>query len=438
MIKIENTPGYNHMRKDILGGNVTGIWANNSFFIGANSFPVMNYHYLTAKYNNFEKNLFENDQKINYHLSGYGTLYNETLTSFLGESSERYSYTALYTNIKKFIVKSSYEQLKQRFPDDLVCDLEIINSYFSPQDKENYIDEKDEITWMPMNSLIETGKRTFIPLQLLVMFDQEIFKNEKRYITSSVSTGTASQETFEESVESAIIEYLQIDSFNIWWYSGFEGLKLDLDIKQKLRKWFNNQFLINEFIRNFQITFSDISLDKDIFVILCEVTAKKEGLPKYVIGVQGGYNLEKCIYRSFMECVTVLEYAFNIVWIDPSKFKNIGTDVQKLEIDNLDDNIIFYAKTGKPNRKTRKFPYNQTDREKINNLPMLIKSLKRFSKYAGVLCITPPEFKKMNLFISRVVIPELLPIALPFYPPYYHKRYRMLGGIINHLPHPLA
>lgn len=98
MIKIENTPGYNHMRKDILGGNVTGIWANNSFFIGANSFPVMNYHYLTAKYNNFEKNLFENDQKINYHLSGYGTLYNETLTSFLGESSERYSYTALYTN----------------------------------------------------------------------------------------------------------------------------------------------------------------------------------------------------------------------------------------------------------------------------------------------------------------------------------------------------
>lgn len=139
-----------------------------------------------------------------------------------------------------------------------------------------------------------------------------------------------------------------------------------------------------------------------------------------------------------MECVTVLEYAFNIVWIDPSKFKNIGTDVQKLEIDNLDDNIIFYAKTGKPNRKTRKFPYNQTDREKINNLPMLIKSLKRFSKYAGVLCITPPEFKKMNLFISRVVIPELLPIALPSYPPYYHKRYRMLGGIINHLPHPLA
>ena len=60
------------------------------------------------------------------------------------------------------------------------------------------------------------------------------------------------------------------------------------------------------------------------------------------------------------------------------------------------------------------------------------------SRYAGYLVITTPEFENMNLEVVRVSIPELLPLCLPSYPPYYHKRYETIGGIRNNVPHPLA
>ncbi len=50
----------------------------------------------------------------------------------------------------------------------------------------------------------------------------------------------------------------------------------------------------------------------------------------------------------FFECVTVLEYCFTQSWVEGSKFKKISTNIDDLNVNNLDDNVLFYAKNGKP------------------------------------------------------------------------------------------
>lgn len=354
MINIKNNLEYNLLRQRILGGAITGIWKKDTFFIGESSYPVMNYNYITANFTNFEKFAFPGYvPPINYHLSGYGLSYNKALSAFLGESTERYSFSVLYQNIKHNIIYSDYQNLQKKYSNCYIVPLNYINIYFSKEDKENYITKKDPIRWIALNSLFDINKKVLVPLQFYIMYTNSIFKNEKRIVNSATSTGTASQESFDKSLENAIVEFLQIDSFNLWWYGGLRGKNLNIDTEGLLKELFPNNNRLWMFLKKFTVNFIDISFDKAINVVVCEITSNSDSkLPKYVVGVQGGFCLNKCIERSFFECVTVLEYCFTQSWVEGSKFKKISTNIDDLNVNNLDDNVLFYAKNGKETVKS--------------------------------------------------------------------------------------
>ena len=108
MLSTENNLNYNLQRRNILGGKVTSIWNENSIFVGARSHPILDFTYLTSNFSDFEKNVYEQEQKMIYHLSGYGTSFNEALVSYIGESSERYTFAVglsniCYTPLNKFL-----------------------------------------------------------------------------------------------------------------------------------------------------------------------------------------------------------------------------------------------------------------------------------------------------------------------------------------------
>ena len=134
-----------------------------------------------------------------------------------------------------------------------------------------------------------------------------------------------------------------------------------------------------------------------------------------------------------MEAIAVLEYNMNLPWLDGSKYRNITKGTTK--INNLDDNVILYSKYGKSNKVEHKTVYTATHKKKDYNL---VKTVQKLSKFAGYLVITAPEFDNLNLEVVRICIPELLPLCLPSYPPYFHNRYKTIGGIKNNVPHPLA
>lgn len=87
---------------------MTSIWSNDTFYKGATSYPVTDFKYYTAEFCNFEKNISSDNSKMSYHLSGYGVLHNEAYSSFIGESSERYTFASIYRLLKDKVEIGSY------------------------------------------------------------------------------------------------------------------------------------------------------------------------------------------------------------------------------------------------------------------------------------------------------------------------------------------
>ncbi|MBR6434428.1 MAG: YcaO-like family protein [Aeriscardovia sp.] len=433
MLSFECTESYNWYRRQLIGGAVTSIWQKDSSYSGTSSYPDFGFKYKTAEFCDFEKNILENSPAMAYHLSGYGLLENEALSSFLGESSERYAFASISKTIASTVVVATRGELVSKWGEQRVCPLHLVNGYIFRRDMKNELRDDDKIRWVKMNSLIRPGDSVYLPLQFIMSGTGSTFLGEKKFAPPAVSTGTASQETVLKSLENSVIEFLQINSFNLWWYAGIAGVRLETDLRSLFERHCGNENKIESFLDHFDIRLTDISFDKDIDVVVCEAIGKTANVPQYVVGVQGALNLETAEYRSVMECLAVIEYAFHVPWTNRAAYESVTADTRFFG--NLDDNVIFYSKYGKEAfpRVERESPFTRT---KKTYHP--IATLSDFSWYAGFLDITLPEFSGLNFAVTRVCIPELLPMCLPSYPQACHPRYKTAGGIINDAPHPLA
>lgn len=422
---VVNDQNYLDERIDLLSGSLTGIWENNDFFVGDAPYPLPTLNYITSNLVNIQKNINLKDRII-YHLSGYGSNYNEAKLSFLGESAERYSFALMPLTLNEDITVASYNQLVDKYGVNSVLPLEYINIFDKDSDM-SFINGDDEIQWVKMNKLLNPEEVLFEPAQLVMFYHKS--KKEKTFNKSAVSTGTACNEHIESALENALIEYLQIDSVNLWWYGGHKGKKISVNLDELFRKYFNCSS--REFEKFFTVKFTDISFDKGLWVIACEILSENKR-PHYIMGVQGGFSKEQVIYRSFMETLTVMAYAMKMSWIN-TDFYDFS---KKAKIDNLDKNVAYYAIKGKPVLKSNLKNLNY--KKKVFSLRELINVNKEKLQWSAFSNITPIEFKNLNLEVVRIICPELLPVAMPDYPPKNHPRYKLTGGIINEFAHPMA
>ena len=109
----------------------------------------------------------------------------------------------MYQNLKGKIIYASHAQISEQLKNtnSLVLPLALINIYFEEKDAKHYIYDDDIIQWIPLKSLYHPDHDVLVPLQMLVLFNKTIFKDEKQFTNSGVSTGTASHETFEKSLK---------------------------------------------------------------------------------------------------------------------------------------------------------------------------------------------------------------------------------------------
>lgn len=174
-----------------------------------------------------------------------------------------------------------------------------------------------------MNSFNNKYKYVFIPAAFVVM-GWDLLSDEKELIKiKSVSTGTACHKDFKSAINNSIIEYMQLDSTNLWWQCGIKGRKVDDEVISNILKEVR---IGKEFFENFRIEVNDISFDKPIKVYTCEIFSKNEYLPKYAIGIQGWKNEKEAIYRGVMEGLTILEYAYNYMFFNEENYKKITID----------------------------------------------------------------------------------------------------------------
>lgn len=429
-MKIKNNGNFLKNRLQLLGGHLTGIWEQNTFFIGDSPYPVPQINYVTATLTNVAPLIYDSSLKILYHLSGYGSTYQEAKLSFLGESSERYSFSMMPATLNSDIVMDSYNKMTEKYGNDAVLPLKFINVF-----PEGYPVEKltvdDQISWVKMRSLVDPSKYIYEPAQLVM------FKNpkgtEKKINVSAVSTGTASHETIARAVENSLIEYFQIDSYNLWWYGGHPGKPLSVDVEQLFKKHFRN-YPVN-FLENFDVVFTDISFDKHIYVVVCEIFGKGTNRPRYTVGLQGAYSMEKALYRGLMETLTEMAYSINMSWLKPNLL--IKSPKMLGKMDDLDKNVAYYALHDKPDMKVNPLLL-KSDSKKATSLEEMIALNKDLLHWAGISNITPHEFDNLNLEVTRIIAPSLLPVCMPSFPPINHPRYDATGGVMNNVEHPMA
>ncbi|MBQ9691412.1 MAG: YcaO-like family protein, partial [Eggerthellaceae bacterium] len=327
------------------------------------------------------------------------------------------------------VLLSSYADLSNKFGLEHVCSLGVINSYYS-NSTTDYVDENDSIYWIRMQLISDPIEPFFAPLQFVISGSDVLFPEKRHYVPAAVSTGTACHEDVEQALNSALIEVMQIDSFELWWYGGLKGKPCKIEQAAFLKQFFKDSE-IADFLENFSLRFTDISFDKNIFICVCEIFGKNKGLPKYTVGVQGGLNRDRVLYRSLMEALSVLEYNMGLPWMNYETWNSIAFDSGN--ISNFDNNVIKYSKFGKPDLKINK---NSLCFE--GNSDSVLSYIKDMCPESGYLVMTAPEFDGLNLDVVRVFVPGLVPLSLPSYPPLNHPRFKKIGGIQNYVAHPLA
>ena len=433
MMVLRNHDALSRRRMAAMQDPVTGVYQYGQRFQGVRNAPLPCFRYATARLTGFEKMLGRTDETLTYHLCGYGLTPGESLVSLVGETAERFSYVASQALLGDRVVRASYADLVRdcEANGDRLCPLSLVNVVYDPGTP-HWVEETDELTWLRMTSASDTSRCVLIPLQMVLPYSSGLFADEPRILPSAVSTGTACHETFEHALENCLIEYFQIDSFNLWWFAGVESPVVRTDTAECLEKWGFSRPEVREFARDFEVTFHDITLDKPMPIFVCEIRAHRSGLPQYTVGVQGAWDREHALYRAFMECLAVLDYNMNSVWLDADHTASDADEEKACRIDNLDDNVALYARRGCSGRST----CGITAEALVGGVGR-VNGLSDFP-HAGFLDITAPEFAALGMCVVRLVVPELIPMCLPSFPQRRHPRYALAGGVVNDAPHPLA
>lgn len=400
----------------------------------------------------YHKLTFNDPHKdVQYHISGYGIYNEEAFVKLLGESVERYAPIITESIFRKQAVYASYNEIKNK---GKALPLEYINIFSIEQQKtihsiipsysENYINDDEIISWISCPSLLYPGENIWIPLQLMFVGYVKDVKKKENCVTPSFSTGTAAHRTVKKALLNSIIEYIQIDSFILSWYTErkCKQIKIDdpviLSILENVGLGTDCPYEITPFYTTLQ--------DLDLPTVMVAIKKKNTNFPNFIIGVQGDLDIRNAIVRGIFEAAAIISMNIYGIIYDTNTvfFANKNSAFA-----DLDTNVFYYGAPENNNIVNRIL--NNLSGEKIalslfkkwNNISIddqlahLIHQLKGISQYAVYLDITPPELHKKNWSVIRTLIPELCGMCFPGFPFLNHPRMKKYGDVTNGYPHPL-
>lgn len=391
------------------------------------------------------------DLDVQYHISGYGSFYEEAMIKYMGESIERYASIIGPRLVDHRIEYGSYNAMKKK---GKVMDLKYLDA-FSPEQIQWFsshnelfaqkpVDENSVLGWIKCNSLLNKDEEIYVPAQMMFIgYVPKVDLGEKLYLPA-FTTGTASHKSVKKALLNAIVEYVQIDSFIINWYTERKCPKISIDNKtiNALLEKANLHEKSSYDIIPLYMTLEEMKLP--IFGVLAK--AKEVRMPYMFFGVQGDYDTSNAMLRGIMESTAVSPLGYFQHIMDPD------LSFEKIEASgfgDLDSNVLYYCRPEKAEEKWRCFQKIIGDEIKLSEIQdysnldldekvhLAINDIRKISEYAVYLDITPPEAADKGWSVMRVLIPELMQMCLPGFPYVNHPRMKKYGGIKNDFPHPL-
>ncbi|MFJ1704809.1 YcaO-like family protein [Kitasatospora sp. NPDC088346] len=387
--------------------------------------------------------------QMQYHLAGYGATNEEALTRLTGEAVERYAAIMAMPLFADRIEYASYRTLSSRHR---CLPLELLGIFDGEQQRRiarmmhRYSPEPptedDVIAWIACPSLTRPGEEVYLPAQLVFLGFRSDGGAGDRMFTPSFSTGTAAHVSLDRALLGALVEAVQIDAFILNWYTDAKAPLVDLDADG--RELLAAAGLPPDGpyeVRASLLTRPELPLP-NIGVTLVRRDGK---LPYIAFGLQADPDPRRALLRGAAEATAILGIGmFSTVFDLP----NVHFAQNGSAYTDLDTNVLWFAAPGEAGRKLAAVESRVHGRVGFAGIPgyadddtaaihRLLADLGGVSEFAGYLDFTPPELADTPWRVVRVVVPELLSMCLPGFPPKGHPRMLSHGGVTHVVPHPL-
>jgi len=387
---------------------------------------------------------------LQYHLSGYGTYYEEALIRLVGEAVERYSLLMAARTMADQIEYASYSEISRI---GRVVPLEYLRP-FGDADYEKLgrgqyrgyrrLEASDVVGWLKCPSLFNPESEVWMPAQMLFVGYKLNRERGEVAFCPGFSTGTASHMSFEKALQNAILEFIEIDALMLHWYTNLTAPQVtidDLTVSALVPKLLAAS-------SQYEVLALDLRLLKnvDAHVFGSILINKVNERPFIMLGAQGNLDPVRAFYRGLMEAVAISFLGIYGPLYMPKEYLATSSDAN---FTDLDRNVSFFASPENAAEKRNVIQKLIGGRKVLSGMKSydtgdagadtarLIRQLSSVSEYGVYLDITPPETLSRGWKVMRVFFPELVSMCVPGVPYSEHPRIKAHGGISNQYPHPL-
>lgn len=417
MIKLEEHDFFQDFRlpenmKLVIGKRV-GLIKDIYEFLVENEDP---YIYNFSARNSYLERLLGISQEIKLNAGGPGISIRDGLLRSIGEIVERYSMFTLDIYKSDELLVDSYKNLRRKGieavgPDKMKLFAE--EQYKKPGFPYERFTEDTVISWIKGIDLV-SKKEVYVPAQLAG--EHKLLDREKR-IAYATSSGVAARNSYEGALLHGLYEVIERDAIMINWYSGLTPPHLDISSSPRLMEF--KKRVEGNSLKCYTLY---ITLDIPIHAVLALCIDIKMRDPVYTIGGAANLDPEDAVFKALLEAaqgyifVKYLKIQMGNIQIDPYNIYDLETN---LRFYSYPDNLKYLERLLESNKVIRLediYSTSDTQEDPKNSLTKAINILKEYKLTPIALDLTPPEIAELGLYVTRVIIPELVPFSVPSLP----------------------
>jgi len=295
------------------------------------------------------------------------------------------------------------------------------------------------LTWLKVNSMV-THSDLWVPAQLLLVGYQVKLAQKEPWLSSAVTTGTATHTQFPLALRSALLELIQIDTAIGFWHTNTKAIEIKFDHRTRHLNRLIEKYAPNNYVKP---TFYWLpSPDFTGAYIACVISS--QGIPRIAVGLGADTALVPAMYKAYLEANSILPMSIIKLYQEQTGTEQAIDDPTMHY--NLDSNVTFYAKGGDDEILHQKF--FSADNIQASALPddmegsasdhvrTFTQQFSQSGKALLYLDLTCQEAKELGFVVSRVWSPDTLSLPLPSAVPVTHPRFSDYGGITHETPHP--
>lgn len=398
----------------------------------------------------YHKVLLDPNMEMQYHLSGYGTFYEEALIRLVGEVIERYSLMVSQYTLADKIRYASYREVER---DGRVVPFEYLRLFndadYAKLNQGQYrglraLERDDSVGWVRCPSLFDPDSEISVPAQMLFVGYKFSREHQEVAFCPGFSTGTAAHTSLEMALQNALLEFIEIDALMLHWYTDLTAPRVtpdDLTVASLIPKLLAAD-------SRYEVMALDLRVLEgvDAHVFGSALMNKREERPFIVFGAQGHLDPVRAFYRSLMEAIAIAFLGIYGPLYLPQEYFAASSGST---FTDLDRNVAFFASPDDAALKTKLIERLVGGRTVLSGMKShdsgaprvdtarLVRQLSSVSEYGVYLDVTPPETSSRGWKVMRVFLPEMVTMCVPGVPYREHPRFKRYGGVRNEYPHPL-